>query len=105
MNNRDEAMNIEPETILEILAVVASALAAAIGALWRHLLKTQKAHSSGIEKKLEECEKKHEKGTEQLIALSEQVGQLKGAGEIADQIGTMYRDMCERLQSVRVDHR
>lgn len=102
-------MEISTSAVLSILGAFATATVGAITHLWRQsiaaternltLLKESEAKT---ELKLGECETKHELTDAKVLALTETVGRLRGADEVAATISssltTMHREMLEEIR-------
>lgn len=86
------------ETILTlIIAPAATALAAAVTALWRQ---SNKTHTNVIERlsaKLDECEDDTDTHHEWAVCISERVGKLEGIVETQSQKNQEVTTFCDQI--------
>ena len=64
-----------------IAGTIATAMAGAIAALWKHTTTVANRTEDRLTTKLDECEQKHGAAQKEMVALSGRVGQLEGQME------------------------
>ena len=64
--------------ILTLIGAVVSALATAVGFLFKSLHSSMKAGETRLQEKLDQCEVKHEESNDKLLEVSTEMGELRG---------------------------
>lgn len=91
-------VEITSEMVTAIGTGVIAVVTAVGGALWKALRDAEKRTID----KLNECESKHADATVQLMDLSVKVGELRGAGDMAEAVSRSITDMHrEMMQEIR----